>query len=257
MTLVQEYEEENSARAFLEQADRLVDLVYEDPTTLESAALVMELAVNVAGPFSRTGGEGIAATPDVVEAAFSDLVLLQGSVSDPVNLDENRLVMIRLREHLPVALKPLEEVRGSIITTLSDNQARDTANAKAQELLAELQAGEIEFETLATDADLTYGRHEAINRNSFVPDATLVKEVFRLPTPAENEKIQSVLPTTNGFAVVELESVVPGLLEGDALLAQQQYERVIANGSASQETSALMQQLRASADIEIFEDRIK
>ena len=41
MTLVGEYEEENAARAFLEQADRLVDLIYEDPTTLESAALVM------------------------------------------------------------------------------------------------------------------------------------------------------------------------------------------------------------------------
>lgn len=257
MTLVREYEEENAARAFLEQADRLVDLVYEDPTTLESAALVMELPVNVAGPFSRAGGEGIAATPDVVQASFSDLVLLQGSVSDPVNLDENRLVMIRLREHLPVALKPLEEVRDSIITTLSDNQARDDANARALELLLVLEAGEIEFETLATDAGLTYGRHETTKRNAFVPDAKLVQEIFRLPTPAENENIKTVLPTTNGFAVVELESVEPGLMEGEALLAQQQYERVIANGSASQETSALMQQLRASADIEVFEDRIK
>ncbi len=257
MTLVREYEEENAARAFLEQADRLVDLVYEDPTTLEGAALVMELPVNVAGPFSRAGGEGIAATPAVVEAGFSDLVLLQGSVSDPVNLDENRLVMIRLREHLPVALKPLEEVRDSIIATLSDNQARDNANARALELLLALQAGEIEFETLATEAGLTYGRHEATKRNSFVPDAMLVQEIFRLQSPAENEKVQIVLPTTNGFAVVELESVEPGVMEGEALLAQQQYERVIANGNASQETTALMKQLRATADIEVFEDRIK
>ncbi|MBT8071175.1 MAG: hypothetical protein KJO80_12135, partial [Gammaproteobacteria bacterium] len=69
--------------------------------------------------------------------------------------------------------------------------------------------------------------------------------------------VQAVLPTSNGFAVVELETVVPGALEGDALLAQQQYERVIANGHASQEGSAMMKQLRAAADIEVFEDRIK
>ncbi len=131
-TLVREYEEENAARAFLEQADRLVDLIYEDPTTLESAALVMELPVNVVGPFPRTGGEGIAANPEVVDAAFSDLVLLQGSVSDPINLDENRLVMIRLKEHLPVALKPVEEVRDEIITTLSDNLARDNAKCPGE-----------------------------------------------------------------------------------------------------------------------------
>jgi hypothetical protein len=38
---------------------------------------------------------------------------------------------------------------------------------------------------------------------------------------------------------------------------RQQYERVIANGNASQENSALMAQLRTNAKVEVFEDRIK
>ena len=257
MTLVAEYEDDLASRAFLEQADRLVDLVYEDPTTLESAALVLDLPVKEVGPFTRAGGEGIAANPEVVEAAFSDLVLLQGSVSDPVNLDENRLVMVRLKEHRPVALKPLEEVRDEIIATLGDNLARENAEAKAVELLAALQAGESEFEALATESGLEYARHEAIKRNSFVPDVKLVQEVFRLQAPAEDATIQTVLPTSNGFAVVELYSITQGELEGGALLARKQYERVIANSNASQEASALMRQLRASAEIEVFEDRIK
>ena len=257
-TLVREYEEENAARAFLEQADRLVDLIYEDPTTLESAALVMELPVNVVGPFSRTGGEGVAANPEVVAAAFSDLVLLQGSVSDPINLDENRLVMIKLKEHLPVALKPLEEVREDIIATLSGNLAREKASTQAKELLASLEEGGTDMEALATESGLEYARHEAVKRNSFVPDALLVKEVFRLPAPAEGEVIEAVLPTSNGFAIVQLDSVVQGDLEsGTAVMARQQYQRVISNGNASLENSALMRQLRASANVEVFEDRIK
>jgi len=257
VTLVMEYEEENAARAFLEQADRLVDLIYEDPTTLESAALVMELQVRVAGPFTRTGGEGVAASPEVAAAAFSDLVLLQGSVSDPINLDENRLVMIMLREHLPVALKPVEEVRDEIIATLSDNQARENVNAKANELLAALQAGGTELEVLATESGLEYGHHGEVKRGSPIPDTMLVQEIFRLPTPLEGEAIEVVLPTSKGFAVVQLESVVQGELDGSALLAEQQYERVIANGSASLENSALLRQLRASANIEVFEGRLK
>lgn len=256
-TLVKEYEEENAARAFLEQADRLVDLIYEDPTTLESAALVMGLPVNVVGPFGRSGGEGIAANPEVVEAAFSDLVLLQGSVSDPINLNENRLVMIRLKQHLPVALKPVEEVRDEILATLRSNLARDNAKARADELLAALQSGDVELEALATDFGLEYAQHDAVKRNAFVPDAKLVQEVFLLPTPAEGEPVEAVLPTSTGFAVVQLVSVVQGELEGAALQAQQQYERVIANGNASQENSALLRQLRASAKIEVYEDRIK
>jgi peptidyl-prolyl cis-trans isomerase D len=257
MTLVREYEEDISARAYLEQADRLVDLVYEDPTTLEGAALALDLPLSEVGPFSRAGGEGIAANPDVVEAGFSDLVLLQGSVSDPVNLDENRLVMMILKEHLPVALKSLEEVRAEIITTLSENLARDNANTRAGDLLAALQNGEGEFETLATDSGLEYAHHDAIKRSSFVPDATLVKEVFRLPSPDEGSTVQTVLPTTDGFAVVELETVVQGELTGEALLARQQFERAIANASASQETTALLAQLRANAEIEVFEDLIQ
>jgi len=258
MTLVAEYEDDLASRAFLEQADRLVDLIYEDPTTLESAALVLDLQVKETGPFSRAGGEeGIAANPEVVEAAFSDLVLLQGSVSDPVNLDENRLVMIRMKEHLPVALKPLEEVRAEIIATLGENLARDNAEAKAVEFLAALQSGETEFEALATESGLEFARNEAIKRNSFVPDVTLVQEVFRLQKPAEDVTVQTVLPTSNGFAVVELHSITPGVLEGGALIAKKQYERVIANSNASQEATALMRQLRASAEVEVFEDRIK
>jgi len=256
-TLVREYEEDIAARAFLEQADRLVDLIYEDPTTLESAALVLDLPVNVVGPFPRTGGEGIAANPEVVEAAFSDLVLLQASVSDPVNLDENRLVMIRLKEHLPVALKPIDEVREEIIATLADNLARDNAKAKANELLAALQDSDNELEALAGEAGLVYERHEAVKRSSSAPDAVLVQEVFRLPKPDEGVAVEAVLPSSNGFAVVQLESVVQGELSDGPALALQQYERVIANGNASLETAALMRQLRASADVEVFEDRIQ
>ena len=257
MTLVQEYQDDSAARVFLEQADRLVDLIYEDPTTLESAALVLELPVNEVGPFPRTGGEGVAANPDVAAASFSDLVLLQGSVSDPVNLDENRLVMIKLKEHLPVTAKPLAEVRDEIITTLRDKLARENAEAKATELLAALQTAETDLETLATESGLEFGIHEEIKRNTSVPDTMLVQEVFRMQVPAAETTVQEVLPTSNGFAVVELNSVVRGSVEGDELLAAQQYARVIENGNASQETTAIMSQLRAAADIEVFEDRIK
>ena len=94
-------------------------------------------------------------------------------------------------------------------------------------------------------------------QNTSAPDAVLVKEVFRLPTPVEGVAVETVLPTGNGFAIVELDSVVQGELGDGPALAVQQYERVIANGSASLETAALMLQLRASADVEVFEDRIK
>jgi len=112
--LLSEYQAEADERRFLEQADRMIDIIYEDPTTLDTAALDLGLEVQEAGPFSRAGGDGIAANGEAVKAAFSDLVLLQEVVSDPVDLGENHLVMIRLKKHLPEALMPLEEVRDQV-----------------------------------------------------------------------------------------------------------------------------------------------
>ncbi len=129
-------------------------------------------------------------------------------------------------------------------------------NARANELLAALQGGG-DLEALATEAGLDYTRHEAVKRNSFVPDSVLVKEIFRLPKPVEGEAIEAVLPSSNGFAVVQLDSVIQGDLDEGALMTKTQYERVISNSNASLENAALMSQLRASASIEVFEDRIK
>ena len=96
-----------------------------------------------------------------------------------------------------------------------------------------------------------------VKRNAATPDALLVTEIFRLPQPTGDARVEAVLPAANGFAVVQLESVVQGSIENDALMNRQQYERVIANGNASQENSALMAQLRTNAKVEVFEDRIK
>ncbi|MCW8925952.1 MAG: SurA N-terminal domain-containing protein [Xanthomonadales bacterium] len=256
-TLVNEYQDDAAARIFLDRADELVDLVYEDPTTLESAAMVMGLQVHEAGPFPRSGGEGIAANPEVIQTAFSDLVLLQGSVSDPINLDENRLVMIKLKKHLPAAIKPIDEVRDEIVATLRDNMARDLARTQAEELLATALDGEASLETLAADAGLDYSSHEAVKRNTQVPDAMLVQEVFRLGKPVEGKPVDAVLPTSGGFAVVELTEVKPGeFSEENAQFMKLQVERAVANGVASQEASALMRQLRTAADVQVYEQRI-
>lgn len=255
--LLQEYQEEESSRAFLEQADRLVDLIYEDPTTLESAALDMDLEIKELPPFSRSGGEGIAAYPEVVEAAFSDLVLLQESVSDPINLDGDRLVMIKLRKHYPVALKPLAEVRDSIIEALTEKQALDQAKATADDLLAALQTGQDDLEALATAAGLEVNHYQLLKRNALQPDGRLVAEIFKMTPPAEGETVQAVLPATDGYAVVVLEDVQDGVATEGEVLARQQYSRILTNSYASQEAFALMRRLRSAADVKVYEGRIQ
>jgi peptidyl-prolyl cis-trans isomerase D len=255
--LITEHQAEESEREFLDQADRLVDLIYEDPTTLESAALDLGLDVKQAGPFSRAGGEGIAANPDVVSAAFSDLVLLQASVSDPVDLGENHIVMIRLNEHLPAAARPLEEVSEQITETLKQQRAQDLAKSKAEELLAALDDEGATIESLAEAAGLETVVSDAAKRRDFTPDPVTVREVFRLAGPTGEEPVRAVVDSSNGFALVILESVTAGSMPENMAQGTQQFRRQIANAAASAESLGVLRQLRDSATVEVFEDRLR
>jgi peptidyl-prolyl cis-trans isomerase D len=254
--LIAEHQEEETEREFLEKADRLIDLIYEDPTTLDAAALALGLEVQRAGPFSRSGGEGIAANPAVVNAAFSDLVLVQGSVSDPVDLAENHIVVVRVGEHLPAAVRPLDEVRDEIEARLLAERARERAKSKAEAILAAVQQEGAELETIAEQEGLEVEFTEAATRRNFVPDAQIVEQVFQMPAPEEGAVELAVVESSDGYAVVELQSVADGEL-GATTPGELQFRRQIANAAASAEWRGFMQQLRESARVKVFEERLR
>jgi peptidyl-prolyl cis-trans isomerase D len=254
--LLAEYRAEADERRFLEQADRLIDIIYEDPTTLSAAAEELGLEVHEAGPFGRLGGDtGLAANPDVVAAAFSDLVLSQRAVSDPIDLGENHIVLIRLKEHLPEALKPLEEVRDQIAESVRRHRAMQAAQATAQALLEKLEGG-AGIAELAESSGLELVEAEAARRTSAEIDPTLRNQVFLMEAPGEDGRVTQVVELDDGYAVVQLDKVTEGALEEDDAVRKLTYTRRVTNGSASAETIAFLRMLREQSTIEVYEDRL-
>jgi peptidyl-prolyl cis-trans isomerase D len=254
--LLAEYKAEADDRRFLEQADRMVDIIYEDPTTLSAAAEELGLEVGQAGPFGRAGSDfGPAANPDVVSAAFSDLVLAQSSVSDPIDLGVNHMVMILLREHLPQALLPLEEVRDQVTQSIRNQRAMEAARIKAEELLVSLDAG-TEISTLAGTAGLELVEAQAALRAGTEFDARLLAKVFLLKKPDDSGPVTAVVELDDGYAVVQLNGVTDGELNPEDALRDQAYAQRIATSAASSETIGFLRMLRAQSTIEVFEDRL-
>lgn len=253
--LLAEYQAEADERRFIEQADRMVDIIYEDPTTLDAAAQDLGIEVQVAGPFSRSGGAGLAGNPEVVKAAFSDLVLSQGAVSDPVDVGENHLVMIRLKEYLPEAPIPLEEVRDQVMASVREERAMEAARVRAESLLAQVSA-DSDFAVLAEENGLEMLAQEAAKRSSTDFRADLREKLFLMESPDESGPNLEVLELNDGYAVVRLESVTDGALPEDAPLQAESYKRRISNATASTETFAFLRMLRSQSQIEVFEDRL-
>ena len=253
--LLEEYKTEADERRFLEQADRMVDIIYEDPTTLDAAAEELGLEVFEAGPFGREGGElGVSANLNVVTASFSDLVLAQGVISDPVDLGLNHIVLIRLKEHLPEAQLPLEEVRDQVAESVRRERAMAAASMAADELLASLVAG-TGIVALAEESGLELVEAEAATRTAPEINAQLRDRVFLIQGPGEDGPARAVVELDDGFAVIQLDSIVPGELAEDDALRVQAYNRRIANASASTETQGFLEMLRRQSTIEVYEDR--
>lgn len=255
--LLAEYQAEEDERRFIEQADRMIDIIYEDPTTLDAAADELGLQVWEAGPFGRGGSEsGIAANQDVVNAAFSDLVLAQGSVSDPVDLDTNHIVLVLVKEHIPEAAIPIDEVREQIVAAVQQQRAMDAASDAAEALLARLDAGEA-LEDLAEESGLAVTANEAVSRTAPGIDTRLRDDLFRMAAPVEDEVTTGVIALDEGYAVVRLEGVTDGELAEDDVVRNQMYARRIASASANEEAIGFIQMLRAQSTIEVYEDRLR
>lgn len=253
--LVQEAREAEGERLFLDMADRMVDIVYEDPTTLEAAALDLGLEIQTEGPFTRAGGGNIASSPDVVEAAFSELVLVQGSASDLIDLGPNHAVMLRVREHQPVRTRELEEVRDEVIAALRDERALEDAKVRAEALMARVEAGE-PLDALAAEAGVELADVDAAGRRSFDPDPLVVSNIFKLPRPGEDGPDHHVVAGGNGYALVALEAVTDGAVDMDAPLAVRQARLMMGSIASSVESWALLRQLREQAEVEVFEDNL-
>ncbi len=247
-----EYIEQESEGLYIELSERMVDLVFADDTTLEPVSAELGLEIKTTEPFGRAGGEGIAAEPAVIQAAFSDRVLLDNAASDPIEIDRNHMVVVILDEYTDRQPIPLAEVSDGIEAELERIALNEAAEQAAESLLAEATS-----EEPASETQQPFSESQTIGRNDFRYGPDFSRDLFRLPAPAaEGMPSLTVLPTNSGFAVVELESVTPGDPTQATAQAREIMRQQILFSQIGYEINALMEWLRENTEINVIEDRL-
>ena len=123
--------------------------------TLGVAAEELGLELGVTEPFARTGGDGVAANTQVVEAAFGEDVLEHGFASEVMELQDQHYLVVKLKEHLPAHRKPLAEVKDRIVAILRDVRAAELADEAVAEIEEALRGGAT-VEAVAVERDLPW-----------------------------------------------------------------------------------------------------
>lgn len=255
--LAQEATKDAAADNYKATADKLTDMIYDDPTSLAPAAQKLGLKVETTPLFARDGAKtGLAANPDFVKAAFSDTVLTQGNTSDPIQLGPNHIVVLHVDQHVPSAPRPLAEVsdqiKQDIVQQRVDAQAQKLANAQ----FAKFQGGAT-LAALAPAGGPTVQQQTDVMRNAEGLSPALLKAVFEMPHPAKGGDTKALVPMDNGhFALVSLESVTPGDLAKVPPDAQAAVRQQMAQSIGNMELEAFIEVLRRQAKIETAPQRL-
>lgn len=200
----------DTEKAYSDLSGRLVDLVYKNPTELAGAAKEVGLPVQTLGPFSRADATGIAADANVLRAAFSDALVQDGTVSDPIELGPNHAVLLKVTAHTAEQVLPLEKVRDRVIAAIHVDRANQAAEKAADALLARLTKGET-LQALAEAEHLQVAPLPGLPRGAPVPTAAANRAIFSAPAPKEGASSFGKVKLSEGhYALFALTKVSPG-----------------------------------------------
>lgn len=236
---------------------KLTDMIYNDPTSLKPAAEKLGLTIQTTPLFGRDGGKtGIAADPKVVKAAFSDLVLVQGNTSDPIDLGKNHMVVIHLAKHVPAAPKPLAEVRDQVKQEIVQQRVDASAKARAQAAFARLKGGSA-LQDLAKAEGQSVHQETGVQRNAQNVDPDVLKAVFKLAHPAKGGDTEALVPLDKGhYALVSLTAVKPGDPSKIPDEAQQFLREQMARAYGNADIQEFLDILRNHSKIEVAKQRM-
>ncbi|MDF2490577.1 MAG: peptidylprolyl isomerase [Pseudomonas sp.] len=244
--LTRELKTQQVEQRFVEVTKQLEDSAFES-SDLAQPAQELGLKVQTAAPFGREGGEGITANRAVIQAAFSEEVLEEGSNSNALELDPETVVVLRVKEHRKPAQLPLETVADSIRAHLVKEKATEELKAKADTLVKGLRDGSIDAN--AGFEGQQWAAHEAVTRGQEGIDPASLKALFRMGKPQAKDKpvYGSVVLADGSLVVLQLKGVNEGAAATDD--EKKQYRGYLASRAGREDFAAYRKQLEADADI--------
>jgi peptidyl-prolyl cis-trans isomerase D len=219
--IVSKVKSEKAQDKFFELQQEVARLSFEFPDSLYDAAGAIDATIKTSDWLTR----GVNSTPfdvsNVVDEAFSDIVVNEQLNSDIVEVSDSLAIVMRLNEYQAASVKPLAEVSAQIENILLAKKASEKAQTVADELLVAFKSGSNITEQLA-EIGAVMEVKAAVARVGSGLDASLAREAFKLPRPSENAVSATTVNLSNGnLALLEVQAVNEGTAVNSPNLSQQ------------------------------------
>ncbi len=166
-------------KAFVENRDKLANLSYMHPDSLDKAAKMLNLPIRSSEFFSRAGGKGLIANSKIINTAFTQDIL-QGNNSPVIDLNADTSVVLRIKQHKIARTQSFSEVKAQILDILQKKLVIEKNYLFGEKLLAQLKAkGSFSDSEKPNNVNWQIIKHA--QRNSDKVQPAILNAVFNLP----------------------------------------------------------------------------
>lgn len=241
---------------FLELERTLADALF-DANELEAMAEAAGLEVDTATGFTRNGGAPFGSSQAVIDAVFEDSVLTDGRISDVIEIDNNRSVVIQVTEYHPEARMPLDEVRDGIRFNLQSQRALNMIQDRARRLSEMLKEGQA-FAAAAREVEAEPRTGLVVGRQDESVDPAVLNAIFSAKKPTEGSaRIEETTTTTGDYVVYMITAVIPGRPEAIPLADRDARKEQLQTNAGAADFTAYVNELALRADIERSEEALQ
>lgn len=248
------YRQDAAQKLFFDQAEQFSNLVYEHPDSLEVAAEVLGLEVIQTELLTRNA-LALLFSEKLVQRAFETEVLLEGLNAEPVELDDGRVIAVRVVEHEPSRIPAMSDVREQVLADVREDKARAATRAAGEEMIKKLRDGGTVSDVVSAEG-FGWETAEAANRESNEVNRAVLRAAFKTAVGDGNPVYTGVVIGKSDYAIIRVANLKQPaedeLTESDVSAVQQELVTPRANTSWREFLAAL----RDASDVEIFEENL-
>lgn len=252
------YQREKVKNNFYEFSDILTEVSFENPDSLQAVVDALPVQIKQTGLFTRTSAvknksatNSIITQVAIIDAAFSEDVL-KGNNSDSIELDADRLIVLRILEHKPAKIKPFMDVKMQILDTLLRQKALKITQEKAEKINNALVSG-IDISSVAKENDLEVQYYPNLTRTDKKLNWQIIHAVFKAAKPINDVPTVVTLTTPDGTqTIINLLRVTEGVIDEHNKNQRKLIKNNMAKAFGIMEHDAVLNNLRADTHIKVW-----
>ncbi|OGV29581.1 MAG: hypothetical protein A3E88_04865 [Legionellales bacterium RIFCSPHIGHO2_12_FULL_35_11] len=228
---------------YTDSLEKLTDLSYQTPDSLDQVSSALNIPIKHTDMFDRNGGDTeFLKNSKILAAAFNKEVLDGGNNSEPVQLDNDSVVVLRVKDHISASTMQLDNVKSSIKNQLIMLKAKEDALKFSENLLNHINlTKDVDFD----NKKLAWKEAHQVSRDSTGIDTSINDLAFSIPNIGESKGLSL---EQGDYAIVHISNITDGdfdkLDKEQVAIIRQQLESSYGLNDYNLYTNGLMMQAK-------------